>query len=425
MNVLNKKLDFFHFITVYTILLFPALLASGSLLVNIFQVVICFHGIYVLVEKKVDLRPIFMILIFLFIYSIIITIFYKNFYFLKNTFVFLKIILFILSFNFLFKYSFLTLAKVLKTFNIILLVFLFDTYFQFFFEKNILGFPIEPNNKVRLTSFFEGEYVIGGFLFRMFYPLVVFQLIYFKNDKKKFLFFLIIFILLNISIFLSGERAPLIFITVFFLLSIIFLKYLRKILISVSSLVLLLILVTLSINEKLKDRFIFQTFEKTLRLSSKSDFKDNFLNNHYSATFIAGYEIWKQNKFFGNGLRGYRIHSCGMHSNKLVKKIEKISNHGHFICNTHPHNFVIELLVDLGIIGLVFWLFFLFLIIKEINKMKSNNIKLEIFYGINFLVIFWPLLTHGSMFSSWNSSFFLFSIGIFFSNHKLFGDKRF
>ena len=97
MNVLNKKLDFFHFITVYTILLFPALLASGSLLVNIFQVVICFHGIYVLVEKKVDLRPIFMVLIFLFIYSIIITIFYKNFYFLKNTFVFLKIILFILS----------------------------------------------------------------------------------------------------------------------------------------------------------------------------------------------------------------------------------------------------------------------------------------------------------------------------------------
>ena len=422
MKVLNNKLDFFHFTTAYIILLFPALLATGSLLVNTFQIIICIHGLYVFKEKKIDLKPIFLILVFLFFYSFIITIFYKNFYFVKNSFVFLKIIVFILSFNFLFKYNFLSFEKILKSFNIILILFLFDTIFQFIFEKNIFGFPIEPNNKIRLTSFFKEEYVVGGFLFRIFYPLVIFQIIYFQKDLKKFLFSLILFILLNICIFLSGERAPVVFILVFFLLSIFFLKSFRKIFIMATGLILLLIFITLNINEKLKDRFITQTFDKTLRLSTNLNFKRNFLDNHYSATFVAGYEIWKQNKFFGNGLRGYRINSCGKKSDELVKKVQKISNHGNLICNTHPHNFIIELLVDLGIIGLIFWLFFIFLIIKEINKKKLDKIRLDIFYGINFLVIFWPLLTHGSMFSSWNSSFFLFSLAMFFSNHRLFRD---
>ena len=71
MKVLNNKLDFFHFTTAYIILLFPALLATGSLLVNTFQIIICIHGLYVFKEKKIDLKPIFLILVFLFFYSLL------------------------------------------------------------------------------------------------------------------------------------------------------------------------------------------------------------------------------------------------------------------------------------------------------------------------------------------------------------------
>ena len=40
-------------------------------------------------------------------------------------------------------------------------------------------------------------------------------------------------------------------------------------------------------------------------------------------------------------------------------------------------------------------------------------------FGIQFLSMFWPLTTHGSIFSSWNSSFIILNFCIFTTLKKI------
>jgi len=403
----------------YLVLFFPILLATGSFFVNLVQVIICFHGIYVLFKKKIKFETYIYILLILFIYSFLNTVINNNYYYIKNSFIFIKIFLFILSFNFLFYYKYLSEEKLLKVFNIILIIFLFDVFYQFYFEKNILGFEIEQHNKIRLTSFFKNEYVVGGFLFRLFYPIVIYQIFINKNNLKKKIFFFILFALLNICIILSGERSSLIFIFTFFLIFSIFYAKLRKSIFFLLMLFSILFVFINISNPKLQDRLINQTFDKTFRLSSDLGFKNKFMDNHYMAIYLSSYEIWKENILFGNGIRSYRLYSCN-NNEVLINKIEKFSNHAHFICSTHPHNYILELLVDLGLVGLILWILFMILIVIEINKINKLGNLFCSFMGINFLVIFWPLNVHGSMFSSWNSSFYLFILAILFCQKRIF-----
>jgi len=409
-----------HFIT-YMILFFPAILAMGSVVVNLIQILISLHGFLVYFKSKYKSKLFLYILLILFFYSFFITFINQNYYYIKNSFVFLKIILFIISFNYLFQNKYLTIDKILKFFNIILIIFLFDTFYQYIFEKNILGFEIEPNNKIRLTSFFKDEYVVGGFLFRLFYPIVIFQIFFFKKEKKKFIFHILAFCLLNLAIILSGERASVIFIFIFFILSFIFFSKYRKLIFYCNLVIILFFSLVLLSSNKLQNRFMEQTFNKTLRLSSDYNVKQKFFDNQYMSIYFTSYYIWQKNIIFGNGLRSYKFYACN-NNHDLISKVKEYSNHAIFICSTHPHNFVLELLVDLGILGLFFWIVFLILIIKEINRMKDKNSFFHVLFGLNVMVIFWPLLVHGSMFSSWNSSFFIFSIAVFFSNHKLIKD---
>ena len=77
---------------------------------------------------------------------------------------------------------------------------------------------------------------------------------------------------------------------------------------------------------------------------------------------------------FGNGLRSYRVITCDTESrNDIIKKVENYTDHAEFVCSTHPHNFVLELLVDLGLIGLIIFIFIMFNCLIEIIKIKNSK----------------------------------------------------
>ena len=84
-----------------------------------------------------------------------------------------------------------------------------DGYYQFIFEKNLLGF--EKYRVDRISGFFKDDLILGSFLSRML-PLFI-GLTLFFNEKLKlsklnmFILFLT-FILTFVLIFLTGERAP-------------------------------------------------------------------------------------------------------------------------------------------------------------------------------------------------------------------------
>ena len=87
-------------------------------------------------------------------------------------------------------------------------------------------------------------------------------------------------------------------------------------------------------------------------------------------------------------------------------------------CNTHPHNFHIQILSEIGIIGYLFLLFFLLRLIiiyfKNL-KFKENikNFKVQNILIIGILINFFPFMPSGSFFNNWMSFVIFFPIGFF------------
>ena len=71
----------------------------------------------------------------------------------------------------------------------VLSVVIFDTIFQYKTGYNILGYEIEPINRIRLTSFFKEEYVVGSFISKIFLPIIISIYFYFENKKYRDLLF--------------------------------------------------------------------------------------------------------------------------------------------------------------------------------------------------------------------------------------------
>ena len=65
----------------------------------------------------------------------------------------------------------------------------------------------------------------------------------------------------------------------------------------------------------------------------------------YLITFNSGIQTWKKNKVFGGGLKSFRLNCSQYYKNWTG------TNYKFQTCNTHPHNYAIEILVDTGIVG--------------------------------------------------------------------------
>ena len=78
-----------------------------------------------------------------------------------------------------------------------------DGYFQYFTGVNLSGFVINGN---RVSSFFGDELIMGSFLSRLF-PLL-FALFVIRQKQKFELYFIgFLFIIVDILIYMSGERT--------------------------------------------------------------------------------------------------------------------------------------------------------------------------------------------------------------------------
>lgn len=409
----------------YIFYLYPLFLILGSSVNNFFQIVICLFSIYIIFKKEViiskDQRIIFILVILLFFYSFLVTFYNGNYFFLKNTLIFIKIVSFCIVIDFLISKKIFDLKKFIYTSSVILIIVIFDTFFQFFNGKNLIGFEIEPNNLIRLTSFFKDEYVVGGFIARIYLPILIFFTFLIKNQKNKFWFFLIFSIIINISIFITGERSSIIISILNFCLLFIFVEELRKQIFYKLLFSIFIVAIILTISNPLKDRYIKGTIQDTLKILPEIK-KDSIYNSQYGALYLTSLEIAKDNYLFGQGLRTYRIKSCKEDTKIYIQnKINKKTNHSEFICSTHPHNYILELILDLGLIGLIIFIALIYLILKRLILFKKNQNKSEIeklciiAFALHFLSIFWPINTHGSIFSSWNSTFYLFNLCLFIS----------
>ena len=280
-----------------------------------------------------------------------------------------------------------------------------DIIYQFIFNKDIFG--LVPAHPRKLSGPFGSELIAGSYLQKFF--LFFISLIICVYSKKNYL--IIIFVSLNLfAIILSGNRMPLILsilsIAIYALCEI----KIRKILLS--SLLIFTLFFSIIYSNNSEVRHNFANFKNSgIQLSSlifeKKINRDGLPS--YFDEFESFYDTWQMNKYFGGSIRSFRIF-CPYRKNININERST--------CNTHPHNYYLEILTEIGLIGLFIIIMIFFTIIKEsiriyINKKYSTDFNYVIItpFLILFLVEVFPLKSTGSFFSTWNSTFIFLLLG--------------
>ena len=281
----------------------------------------------------------------------------------------------------------------------------FDIIFEVIFGFNTLGFSSYMPG--RLSSFFNQELKIGN-LYSSFYLIILSFIIYLKSSNSKFskkifknysfnyLFLLILFFIL-IS-FLIGERSNLIRVII---MSILFLFIISKNWISTFKFLITSILVTtifLMSSKNYHWRY-WDAFLKPLILNPFQAINNSYYGSHYKTAI----QVFNNHKLYGVGLKNYRLE---------VQKDEYPD-----LSSIHPHQVHFEVLAELGSIGYLYFIFFMFVsILKAINSYR-NKIDYFVLSGMLYVItILLPILPSGSFFTSFGATVFWVNYALMTSN---------
>ena len=91
------------------------------------------------------------------------------------------------------------------------------------------------------------------------------------------------------------------------------------------------------------------------------DIVSDYKNSSYGRLASSAFALSKTNIMFGSGLKNYRI-DC-------QKLVDPIPDHKFAYCSpTHPHNTLLELLSETGIVGTILYISFLIMFFIETSK---------------------------------------------------------
>ena len=398
----------------YLLILLPITIITGPALTELTVILLSAMFLYLFIidkdKSKYNLTLIYLF-IFLYLYLNISSIFSSDWYqTFSHTLIYFRYIFFTLAIYLLL----LNNENFLKYFTIIfLLVYffvIFDALIQYFTGYNIFLFALTNN---RLSGVFRDELILGSYLAKFFpFVLSLYLYIFYKKNIRfdKFLIFLI-FILSLLLTFLSGERSSFAliiisqFLFIFFIFKINFLKLFFIFFILVST-----IFVFLLFDNTLKQRMIDHTFNQVFykvhqdeNVVCNDDVKDCYYKFRLYSISHQGHiqsslKMFLDKPIIGQGVKMFRI-KCN--------EEKFISNAG---CSTHPHNIFFQILAELGIIGVFFYLIFYVYIFGKFFKnyilYKKNHSNLIIFQNglfVFFIINLFPFLPAGDIFNNYNS----------------------
>ena len=337
-------------------------------------------------------------------------------YSLKSSLLHLRFIFFILTVSILFLYCKKNFLK--NLFYIFLscyLVLLFDATIQFIFKQNILGYTVNPINRV--SSLFFDELILGSYLSRLF-PLLIFLYVYLKLRLNKY--FMIYFLFhLYFVVFVTGERLSFTILNIYYLLFILVFSSSFKARSSLNN--------TLSQSTAFNYTYCLETKKNIIsnpKLSESWNYVEDksFIPNchpivkifdyeiYYTFTimhfnhYLSAIEMFKDNKYFGVGPKIFR---------KICNNKDYYLNE--FSCSSHPHNYYIQLLSETGLVGFslisIIYLSFIYLFFNNIIKHNNKDFLSKYILISSFLVNFFPFFPGGNFFNNWNSIIYTLPLG--------------
>ena len=413
-NIFSK-----NFIINYLILFIPITYILGNLALNLNILTLIFLA-FLFFNKDIfciKYNIIDKLIIILFLYIILNGIFnnFLNFEFPKapnqniviiKSFLFLRFLILYLVIRFFIYKKIINYKLLFFVYGLCAFFVSFDLIVQYIFGKNLLG--MEGVGR-RLSGVFGDEYIAGSYI-QKFFIFMPYAILIYSAIKNKFFLQLILLFIFAITLFgilVSGNRVPLFF--SIFALSLIFIyeKSLRKLIGSAFIIFLLSFSFLLKTNNEAYNHFhdfknksteFINYFQD--RLSTSGNLK---AKNVYIKEFESGLSTWQQNKTFGGGLKSFYFHCSSIEKDVMTKYIGS--------CNSHPHNYYLEIAASLGIVGLFLSiLIFSIILVKSLIFIRSSNAlpetqKIFIPFFVIFVIEIFPLKTTGSFFTSITGNF--------------------
>ena len=423
MNFFSKKgLSKNNFLSLL-IAIFPISFVAGNLAINI-NILVFFISTLIFFKTNIfHIKYHLLDKIFISFFLIILfSGFYNDLYFLINklewkahyttifkSFAFLRFLFLYLILRYLIEKDLINLKPFFISSFILTTFVCLDIFYQFFNQEDLFGYKIIGR---KLSGPFGDELIAGGYIQRFaifslfFLPLFVFK----KQKISTNIIQVILFFIFFLGIVLSGNRMPLlIFIFTIFLI-LLFQKNLRKLIFPLFTIILVIFFLFYKFNYQIKNNFtsFYIQTSKIFVYASNRDF-NNENAPQYLKEFSTFYETWLMNKYIGGGIKNFRYY-C--HERPNINKNTK------FVCNMHPHNYYLEILTEIGLIGflVISAVFFIILYLsffkKYLNKSYSNNNLLFSSFAFTFFAEIFPIKSTGSFFTTGNATYLFLIMSI-------------
>jgi len=426
----NIKKNIFYHLPFFLIISLPFFLITGPFLSDL-AVSLCaiIFIINTIINKniffKYYINKFFLFFLFFWIILIISSLFSENIFFsMSSSLPYLRFGIFTLSFWYLIDCENKILQYIFYSFLFSFSILIIDGYLQFFIGKNIFGWEIIGT---RVSSFFKDELILGSYLSRLYPIFFALFILKFLNNFKSLTFFIALtfFILIEVLIFLSGERVAFFYLNFATLLIIALsnnFKMLRIASVIISSVLILFISYFKPVYfERVIERTLLQIGlieNKDISFSDKKlninyDLKKNSLlvfSQEHQDHYKSAWKMFKDNKILGIGTKLFRK-NCNNEKYKISFES----------CTTHPHNTYVQLLAENGLLGFItiFFIFFylIFSCIKHLylkifyKKMLFTDFQISLL--ATFIISLWPFVPTGNFLNNWLSIVYFFPVGIF------------
>jgi len=299
---------------------------------------------------------------------------------------------------------------------LIFIILSLDAIFQYSFGKNIIG--LEMQQPDRVSSFFGDEMILGSYQVRLFF-LLVGIFITFRIFNKNKIIFSILFLLTFTSVFLSGERTSFGLLIVSILIFIFINNFSVKFLIPIFASIALIFFIAF-IDKEMRYRIFVEPLHQS-NLASKElldkyklqakeyvheDEKIIIFSRQHTAHYYTALKMFLDNPIIGVGPKMFR-----------KKCSEKEYFSGRSSCSTHPHNVLLQILSETGIIGFLLYSMIMIFLIKEMFKIYKNKHLNKDYIQLGCLILFFinlfPLFPSGNIFNNWLSIIFYFPLGFY------------
>lgn len=405
--------------------IFPIIMMMVSGYITFYVSILTILSITFLIKNKFKIILSFsdyIILIF-FLFSFIVTLLnYKNndYIIIIKSFFDLRFALLYLIIRNIIYYKIVEFEKITLATLFAVIFLCFDIFIQNIYGKDIFGY--EPFGE-RYNGIFEDEAIAGSYIQKFSLISLSFFFLRDWNKQNKIIFFLTS-VIFSFAILLTLDRMPFIIYLASLFFLIILAKNYRFIFILNILTIIILFFFVVNTNDLIKKRYerLSSEFQFIKLLTIKNSIEKNYtpaisneipiISNEiktnlfgYSKLYIGAYNVIINNNFLGSGVKSFEK-SC-------LKIYENNKSIG---CSTHPHNLYLEIIINVGFLGFLFFSIFIFNIIYKISKQfkvceTQNKIIIIIFLSIIICEVF-PLRSYGSIFQTVNGSIFWYLLSM-------------